>query len=58
MSRLRQAHHERFATRRAAMDEVCDWLGFPHKTASDAGLPQPIALEQRWFAVHQDRKAT
>lgn len=50
----------RFATRRAAMDEVMDWLAFyNHKRLhSTLGYVSPMTFEQRWSAAQlQDRKA-
>ncbi len=49
----------RFATRRAAMDEVMDWLGFYNSTRlhQTLGYVSPMTFEQRWFAAQQqDRK--
>lgn len=53
------AWHRRFATRRAAMDEVMDWLGFYNSTRlhQTLGYVSPMVFEQRWLAVQQqDRK--
>ena len=49
----------RFATRRAARDEVMDWLGFYNSTRlhQTLGYVSPMTFEQRWFAAQQqDRK--
>ena len=54
-----EVHGRRFATRRAAMDEVIDWLGFYNSTRLHQTLcyVSPMAFEQRWLAVQQqDRK--
>jgi len=50
----------RFATKRAAMDEVIDWLTFyNHKRLhSTLGYVSPMTFEQRWIAAQQqDRKS-
>ncbi len=50
----------KFATRRAAMDEVIDWLNFyNHKRLhSTLGYVSPMTFEQRWTAAQQqDRKS-
>ena len=58
--KVSRLHARRFATRRAAMDEVIDWLTFyNHKRLhSTLGYVSPMAFEQRWFAAQQqDRKS-
>lgn len=52
-------HGRQFATRRAAMDEVIDWLSFynairPHSTL---GYVSPMTFEKNWFAAQQHRAA-
>jgi len=57
--KVARLHGKRFATRRAAMDEVMDWLGFYNSTRlhQTLGYVSPMAFEQRWLAVQQqDRK--
>ena len=57
--KVARLHGRRFATRREAMDEVIDWLGFYNSTRPHQTLDyvSPIAFEQRWFAAQQqDRK--
>lgn len=57
--KVARLHGRRFATRRAAMDEVMDWLGFYNSTRlhQTLGYVSPMVFEQRWFAVQQqDRK--
>ena len=51
---------KRFATRRAAMDEVMDWLTFYNhrRLHSTLGHVSPMTFEQRWIAAQQqDRKS-
>ena len=51
---------KRFATRRAAMDEVMDWLTFYNhrRLHSTLGHISPMTFEQRWIAAQQqDRKS-
>lgn len=57
--KVARLHGRRFATRRQAMDEVMDWLGFYNSTRlhQTLGYVSPMVFEQRWFAVQQqDRK--
>jgi len=57
--KVARLHGRRFVTRRAAMDEVIDWLGFYNSTRlhQTLGYVSPMVFEQRWFAVQQqDRK--
>ncbi len=57
--KVARLHGRRFATRRAAMDEVMDWLGFYNSTRlhQTLGYVSPMAFENRWFAAQQqDRK--
>jgi len=51
-------HGKRFATRRAAMDEVMDWLTFyNHKRLhSTLGYVSPMAFEKSWHAAQQQVK--
>jgi putative transposase len=58
--KVARLHGKRFATRRQAMDEVIDWLGFynSHRLHQTLGYVSPMAFEQRWFAAQQqNRKA-
>jgi hypothetical protein len=57
--KVARKHGRRFATRREAMDEVIDWLGFYNSTQLHQTLDcvSPIVFEQRWNAAQQqDRK--
>ena len=57
--KVARLHGRRFATRREAMDEVIDWLGFYNSTRlhQTLGYVSPMVFEQRWFTVQQqDRK--
>ncbi|MEY4646157.1 MAG: hypothetical protein RLZZ596_2988 [Pseudomonadota bacterium] len=57
--KVARLHGRRLATRRGAMDEVIDWLGFYNSTRlhQTLGYVSPKVFEQRWFAVQQqDRK--
>ena len=57
--KVARLHGRRFATRRAAMDEVIDWLGFYNSTRLHQTLDyvSPMVFEQRWNAAQQqDRK--
>lgn len=59
--KVARLHGKRFATRRAAMDEVIDWLGFYNSTRlhQTLGYVSPMAFENRWFAAQrqQEQKA-
>jgi putative transposase len=52
-------HGVRFATRRAVMDEVIDWIGFYNRQRlhSTLGYVSPIRFEQRWLADQEKRAA-
>jgi transposase InsO family protein len=57
--KVARLHGRRFASRREAMDEVIDWLGFYNSTRlhQTLGYVSPMTFEKRWFAAqHQDRK--
>jgi putative transposase len=58
--KVARLHGRRFATRREAMDEVIDWLGFYNSTRlhQTLGYVSPMAFEQRWFAVQQQDRQT
>ncbi|MEA3114172.1 MAG: putative transposase [Caballeronia sp.] len=52
-------HGRHFATRRAAMDEVINWLGFYnarwlHSTLDDVS---PMTFEKNWRAAQQGEAA-
>ena len=49
----------RFETRRAAMDEIVDWLGFYNhrRIHSSLGYVSPMQFEQAWHAAHQRHAA-
>ena len=52
-------HGRHFATRRAAMDEVIDWLGFynARRLHSTLNYVSPMTFEQNWFAAQQGKAA-
>lgn len=53
------ARPHRFATRRAAMDEVIDWMGFYNhrRLHSTLDYVSPMQFEQRWRADQEKRAA-
>lgn len=52
-------HGRRFGTRRAAMDEVIDWLSFynQRRLHSTLGCVSPMQFERAWFAEREKRAA-
>ena len=50
--KVARLHGVRFATRRAAIDEVIDWMGFYNhrRLHSTLDYVSPMQFEQRWFA--------
>jgi transposase InsO family protein len=52
-------HGRHFATRRAAMDEIIDWLGFYNSRRLHSMLDyvSPMTFEQNWFAAQQGEAA-
>jgi putative transposase len=52
-------HGRHFATRRAAMDEVIDWLGFynARRLHSTLNYLSPMTFEQNRFAAQQGKAA-
>jgi hypothetical protein len=52
-------HGRHFTTRRAAMDEVIDWLGFynARRLPSTLDYVSPMTFEQNWFAAQQEHAA-
>ena len=52
-------HGRHFATRRTAMDEVIDWLGFYNARRLHSALNSvsPMTFEQNWFAAQQGKAA-
>jgi transposase InsO family protein len=56
--KVARLHGVRFATRRAAMDEVIDWMGFYNhrRLHSTLDYVSPMQFEQRWLA-DQEKKA-
>lgn len=52
-------HGKRFATRRTAMDEVMDWIGFYNhrRLHSTLAYVSPMQFEKRWLAAQEKRAA-
>ena len=52
-------HGRRFATRRDAMDEIVDWLGFYNhmRLHSSLGYVSPMQFERAWLAAQQRQVA-
>ncbi|CAB3806013.1 IS3 family transposase ISBxe2 [Paraburkholderia ultramafica] len=52
-------HERHFATRRSAMDEVIDWLGFYNGRRLHPALDNvsPMTLERNWFADRRGEAA-
>jgi len=52
-------HGVRFTTRRAAMDEVIDWMSFYNhrRLHSTLAYVSPMQFEQRWLAAQEKRAA-
>jgi transposase InsO family protein len=50
--KVARLHHVRFETRRAAMDEVIDWLAFYNhrRLHSTLGYVSPMQFERKWLA--------
>lgn len=57
--KVARLHGRTFATRRAAMDEIIDWLGFynSRRLHSTLDYVSPMTFEQNWFAAQQARAA-
>ena len=57
--KVARIHGNRFATRRAAMDEVIDWFGFynRYRLHSTLGYVSPMSYEQAWHAEQGKRAA-
>lgn len=53
--KVARLHGIHFATRRTAMDEIGDWLGFynAHRLHSTLGYVSPIAFEKTWLATQR-----
>jgi len=52
-------HSMKFATRRAAMDEIVDWVTFynPQRLHSTLGYISPMQFERKWLADQQRQAA-
>ena len=52
-------HGRRFDTRRDAMDEIVDWLGFYNhrRIHSSLGYVSPMQFERTWLAAQQRQAA-
>src|SRR5260370_10559705 len=57
--KVARMHGRNFSTRRAAMDEVIDWLGFynSRRLHSTLDYVSPMTFEKNWFAAQQRRAA-
>jgi putative transposase len=57
--KVARMHGRHFTTRRAAMDEVIDWLGFynARRLHSTLDYVSPMTFENNWFAAQQGRAA-
>jgi putative transposase len=57
--KVARLHGRRFATRRAAMDEVVDWMGFYNHTRLHSTLAyvSPMQFERQWYADQLKRAA-
>lgn len=57
--KVARLHGRRFATRRAAMDEVIDWLSFynARRLHSTLNYVSPMMFEKKWFAAQQNKAA-
>ncbi|WP_261540506.1 IS3 family transposase [Burkholderia multivorans] len=57
--KVARLHGRHFATRRAAMDEVIDWLGFynARRLYSTLNYVSPMTFEKNWAAAQQGQAA-
>ena len=57
--KVARLHGRHFASRRAAMDEIVDWLGFynSRRLHSTLDYVSPMTFEKNWFAAQQGRAA-
>ena len=57
--KVARLHGRHFATRRAAMDEVVDWLGFynARRLHSTLNYVSPMMFEKTWAATQHDQAA-
>lgn len=57
--KVARLHGRHFATRRAAMDEVIDWLGFynARRLHSTLNYVSPMTFEKNWAAAQQGQAA-
>ncbi|MGF6853249.1 transposase InsO family protein [Paraburkholderia sp. CI3] len=57
--KVARMHGRHFATRRSAMDEVIDWLGFynARRLHSTLDYVSPMTFEKNWFATQRGEAA-
>ncbi|MPW18984.1 transposase, partial [Paraburkholderia sp. CNPSo 3157] len=57
--KVARLHGRHFSTKRAAMDEVVDWLNFynAHRLHSTLNYVSPMTFEKNWFAAQQGAAA-
>ncbi|MPW23707.1 MULTISPECIES: IS3 family transposase [Paraburkholderia] len=57
--KVARLHGRHFPTKRAAMDEVVDWLNFynAHRLHSTLNYVSPMTFEKNWFAAQQGAAA-
>ncbi|WP_309244025.1 IS3 family transposase [Caballeronia sp. EK] len=57
--KVARLHGRHFATRRAAMDEIVDWLGFcnARRLHSTLNYVSPMTFEKNWVAAQRGQAA-
>ena len=57
--KVARLHGRHFPTRREAMDEIIDWLGFYNSSRLHSTLDyvSPMTFEKNWIATQQGRAA-